>query len=107
MEEKNFDAGAARAYIIERFARQGDFLIFGEDAIAEMTAQAMALDEAFIHDTDADGEGFYDDDAAFDYMLQGMQRAFPEHKMYMMRFVEDYMDYNEEYLDAQGLIDWE
>ena len=107
MEEARYDAEKAKAFIVGKFVEQGDFMLFGEKVITDMTASVMALDEAFIRETDADGAGFYDDDAAFDYMLGRMQQSFPEHKMYMMRFVEDYMDYNEQYLDSLGVIEWE
>ena len=36
-----------------------------------------------------------------------LRAAYPEHKMYLMRFVEDYMDYYEDYLESIGAIDWE
>ena len=36
-----------------------------------------------------------------------MSAQFADLKMYMLRLVEDYMDYNERYLDSLGLIDWE
>ena len=49
----------------------------------------------------------YDDDQAFEYMMKGLQEAFPEQKMYAMRFVEDDMEYDEAYLESAGLIDWE
>ena len=107
MEETRYDAAKAKAYVVGKFVEQGDFMLFGEKVISDMTASIMTLDEAFIRETDADGAGFYDDDAAFNYMLGRMQQAFPEHKMYLMRFVEDYMDYNEQYLDSLGLIEWE
>ena len=40
-------------------------------------------------------------------VMQKLQEAFPEQKMYAMRFVEDYMEYDEAYLESVGLIDWE
>ena len=49
----------------------------------------------------------YDDDKAFEYMMEKLQASFPEQKMYVMRFVEDYMEYDEAYLESAGLIDWE
>ena len=36
-----------------------------------------------------------------------MQKSFEEQKMYGMRFVEDYMDYSEGYLDSIGAIEWD
>ena len=40
-------------------------------------------------------------------MMEKLQASFPEQKMYVMRFVEDYMEYDEAYLESAGLIDWE
>ena len=53
-----------------------------------------------------DGE-IYDDDKAFEYLFEGMQKSFEEQKMYCMRFVEDYMDYSEGYLESIGAIEWD
>ena len=55
----------------------------------------------------ADDGAVYDDDAAFDFMDEKMNERYPAQKMYLMRFVEDYMDYCEQYLDSIGAIDWE
>ena len=40
-------------------------------------------------------------------MMAKLQAAFPEQKMYAMRFVEDYMEYDEAYLENAGLIEWD
>lgn len=105
MEE--YDEKKAAEWILEKFRAQGDFLILDAPALESMVNAALALDEAYIKSADADGEGVYDDDEAFDFLFKGLGEAFPEQKMYLMRFCEDYMDYNEAYLEAAGLIDWE
>ena len=69
---------------------------------AEVFNQALAI----VNSGDVT-EAVYDDDKAFDYMMEKLQAAFPEQKMYAMRFVEDYMEYDEAYLESAGLIDWE
>ena len=102
--ETNRDYSSAKDSIRKKFLEQGDFLIFEEALLDRMIDTAISLDEAYIASLDADA--YYDDDKAFDYLLEGMQNTFPDQKMYMMRFVEDYMEYNEEYLDRNGLIDW-
>ncbi len=108
METKEYDAAEAKAYILEAFRKQGDFLeIVDETTLAEMVAAVLALDEEYMHVSGADDEAVYDDDAAFDFMHEKMNERYPAQKMYLMRFVEDYMDYNEAYLDSVGLIDWE
>ena len=106
MEEiKEYDAAAAKAAIKDKFAAQGDFLIFEDALLDEMLAKVMALDEEYIASIKEDD--YYDDDAAAEYMVKGMKACFEDQQMYMMRFVDDYMEYNEAYLEEQGLIEWE
>ena len=105
MEEFNKDE--ARRFIAEKFAAQGDFNILPKDVFEKMLDKVMALDEAFMAESGVNDGAVYDDDQAFEYMMKGLQAAFPEQKMYAMRFVEDYMEYDEAYLESAGLIDWE
>ena len=108
METKEYSEVEAKAYILNCFREQGDFSeIVDEQKLGEMVDAVMALDAAFMKETGADEGAVYDDDAAYDYMHEKMCQKFSEHKMYMLRLVEDYMDYNERYLDSLGLIDWD
>ena len=91
--EQEYSKENARAYIKQRFMEQGDFLILKEEVFDRMLDRVMELDEAFMD--------------AFDYLFEGMQKSFEEQKMYCMRFVEDYMDYSEGYLDSIGAIEWD
>ena len=105
MEE--YSKTEARAYIANKFSEQGDFNILPKDVFEKMLDKVMELDEAFMAETGVNDGQVYDDDQAFEYMMKGLQEAFPEQKMYAMRFVEDYMEYDEAYLESAGLIDWE
>ena len=105
MEE--YSKAEARAYIANKFSEQGDFNILPKDVFGKMLDKVMELDEAFMAETGVNDGQVYDDDQAFEYMMKGLQEAFPEQKMYAMRFVEDYMEYDEAYLESAGLIDWE
>ncbi len=108
METKEYSEVEAKAYILNCFREQGDFSeIVDEKTLDEMVSAVMALDAAFMKESGADEGEVYDDDAAYDFMHAKMSEQFAEQKMYMLRLVEDYMDYNERYLDSLGLIDWE
>lgn len=108
METREYNEAEAKQYILESFRKQGDFTeIADEKTLEQMVGAVMALDAAFMKETGADEGAVYDDDAAYDYMYDKMTAQFADHKMYMMRLIEDYMDYNEQYLDSLGLIDWE
>ena len=105
MEE--YSKADARAYIADKFIQQGDFDILPRDVFDKMLDKVMELDEAFMAENGVIDGAVYDDDQAFEYMMKRRQEAFPEQKMYAMRFVEDYMEYSEAYLERAGLIDWE
>lgn len=98
----------ARAFILAKFKEQGDFDIIPEDVFEKMLDTVMALDAEYVESCGVDEEGVcdYDDDAAFEYMHEKLMNAFPEYKMYMMRLADDYLEYNEAYLDSIGVLDW-
>ena len=104
--EQEYSVENAKKYIKERFVQQGDFLIFKEDVFDRMLDRVVALDEEFMEQTGVNDGEVYDDDKAFDYLFEGLQKDFEEQKMYCMRFVEDYMDYSEAYLESIGAIEW-
>lgn len=105
--EQEYSKENARAYIKQRFMEQGDFLILKEEVFDRMLDRVMELDEAFMKSSGANDGEFYDDDKAFDFLFTEMQKSFEDQKMYCMRFVEDYMDYSEGYLDSIGAIEWD
>ena len=108
METPEYNAEQAKVCIIEKFTEAGDFLeIVNAAELAKMVESVMALDAAYMHSSGADEGEVYDDDDAYDFMYEKMCEQYTEHKMYMMRFVEDYMEYNEQYLDGVGAIEWE
>ena len=107
MEQQEYSVENAKKFIKQRFMEQGDFLILKEEVFDRMLDRIVELDESFMETTGVNDGEVYDDEKAFEYMFAEMQKSFEEQKMYCMRFVEDYMDYSEAYLDSIGAIDWE
>ena len=105
--EQEYSIENAKKYIKQRFVEQGDFLILKEEVFDRMLDRAVELDEAFMEQSGVNDGEVYDDDKAFEYLFEEMQKSFEEQKMYCMRFVEDYLDYSEQYLESIGAIDWE
>lgn len=97
----------AHVYIAECFTKQGDFSILPEAVFEKMLQRVIELDDEYMKENGVDEGGVYDDDEAFDFMFDKLQKEFSNEKMYCMRFVEDYMDYSERYLDSIGAIEWE
>ena len=105
--EEEYSLEKAREYILNKFREQGDFLILPADVLESMLDRVLALDEDFMETSGVNDGAEYDDDAAFEALFAGMTESFPEQKMYCMRFVDDYLDYSEQYLDSIGAIEWE
>lgn len=106
--EQEFSAAERRQSVLDAFMEKGDFPAIMDAATLEGLLDAViALDEGYMAESGADEGAVYDDDAAYEYMHAKMKEQFPDYKAYMMRFVEDYLDYNEAYLESIGLIDWE
>ena len=105
--EQEYSLENAKKYIKQRFMEQGDFLILKEEVFDSMLDRIVALDEEFMESTGVNDGEIYDDDKAFEYLFAEMQKSFDEQKMYCMRFVEDYMDYSEAYLESIGAIEWD
>lgn len=97
----------ARAFILDKLEKAGEYAFLPGGRLGELLDKIITLDEAFMRATGVENGEAYDDEAAQEYLFNGMAEAFPEHRMYLMRFTEDYLDYNEDYLESIGAIDWE
>ena len=105
--EQEYSVENAKKYIKQRFMEQGDFLILKEDVFDSMLDRIVALDETFMETSGVNDGEIYDDEKAFDFLFEEMQKSFEEQKKYCMRFVEDYKDYSEAYLESIGAIEWD
>jgi hypothetical protein len=77
---------------------------------------ALAFDLAFMRESGAMGEdgaagtAYYDDDEAFEYILEGIarERGWSEDKMVRLgALIDDYMEAQESYMEAAGLLEWD
>ncbi len=105
--EQEYSVENAKKFIKQKFMEQGDFLILKEEVFDQMLDRIVELDETFMEENGVNDGEVYDDDKAFEYLFAEMQKSFEEQKMYCMRFVEDYMDYSEAYLESIGAIEWD
>ena len=106
MEEQEIiiDPVAMRAYILDKFVKEGDYDFMQEGDLEKIVSAMADLDAAYM---DSVGDGVYDDDEAYEKMFPQLQKQFPDYKMYCMRLCEDYLDFSEEYLASIDAIDWE
>lgn len=99
------DLAQAKAYIIEKFKNQGDFDFVPDADFSAMLDALLALDSAYL-DEIGDEEP-YDEDVIFERMCAELNGKYPAYKTYVMRLVDDYMDFMEQYLVSIDAVDWE
>ena len=99
------DLNEMKAYILNKFNVEGDFDFLKDGLMEELVDAMMAIDQNYLAKLGEDDD--YDDDDAYDLLYEGMQKKYPELKMYAMRLSEDYLDFSEQYLESVGAIEWE
>lgn len=101
----DIDKSAMRAYVLDKFVKEGDFDFLKSGELNEMVDAMIELDTAYMDYLAEDA--MYEDDDAYEKLFTAMQERYPQYKMYCMRLAEDYLDFAEEYLVSVGAIEWE
>lgn len=109
-----YDKAEAVAFIVPKINKKEHKEL--ADQIETLIAQAIDADMAYMHENgvlDADGNAgdqYYEDDDAFEYMVEALvaqNDLSPEQAVKVASLVDDYMDFQQEYLESKGLVDWE
>ncbi len=78
--------------------------------------QAVDLDLAYmrasgvIAEDGMSGAAYYDDDEAFEYILDGIARARgwdDERTLRLGALIDDYMDAQQNYMESIGMLEWD
>ena len=111
---QGYDKQEAQAFIAKRIDRKYHKEL--ADKIDELVGQIIDADMQYMHENgvlDADGnagDSYYEDDDAFEYMVEAVVAAndlTPEQAVKVASLVDDYMDYQQEYLESKGLVEWD
>ena len=111
---KGYDKQEAQEFILARIhAKDHPELA---DNLADLISQTIDADMAYMHEHHViDEEGgagteYYEDDEAFEYMVEKLaeqNKLDPVKAVKLASLVDDYMDYQQEYLESKGLVDWD
>lgn len=94
----------ARIFITEKFRNAGDFDFINDEDMADIIKLLLELDAAYL---DEIGDDVYDEEVIYERMMSSVNNRFDKYKTYLMRFVDDYMDFMEQYLVSIDAIEWE
>ena len=102
--EELFDKAAAAARIKENFDNEGDFSFMKPEELESAIARFVEIDCDYM---DQLGDEPYDEDVVYEKLEAAGHELLPQYKAYIMRLVDDYMDFMEQYLVDEGLVEWE
>lgn len=114
MDMQGYDREAAAAFMLPKLNR-AEFRPIAADAPV-LVAQAIDADFAYMKsagiltEEGLMGDAYYDDDDAFEFILDHMARARRAKEKDMdalAAFVDQYMELQEQYLSESGLLSWD
>lgn len=94
----------AQSFITEKFRNAGDFDFINDEDLGAIIRMLLDLDAAYL---DEIGDDVYDEEVIYERMMSSANKQFDKYKTYLMRFVDDYMDFMEQYLVSIDAIEWE
>lgn len=102
--EELFDKAAAVARIKENFDNEGDFSFMKPEELEAVIARFVGIDYDYMKDL---GDEPYDEDEVYSRLEAAANEQLPEYKTYLMRLCDDYMDFMEQYMVDEGLVEWD
>ena len=105
---KGYDKQEALAFILQRIRPQDHPEL--ADRLEDLIGRAIDADMAYMHASGVLDEAYYEDDEAIEYIVEHLaeeNRMDPEKAVNLASLVDDYLDYQQEYLEYKGLVDWE
>ncbi len=87
-----------------------------KELLPDIIGDIIDADMAYMHESgvlDEEGNGggsYYEDDDAFEYMVEKIvseRKLDPVKAVKLASLIDDYMDYQQEYLESKGLVQWE
>ena len=109
-----YDKAEALAFIVMRIQPKDHPDL--KDMIESLIGQAIDADMDYMHKEgglEAEGNAgdeYYEDDDAFEHIVETIvanNKLTPEQAVKVAALVDDYMDYQQAYLESKGLCDWE
>ena len=107
---EGYDPIKAEQFIFNKMQQQGRYAADESDRLHQLIAAAIEADQAFIASSGVlDGE-YYDEDDAFEAIVDavieklGVDEAA---ELDVAEAIEMYMEFNDEFLEENDLVDWE
>lgn len=102
------DRKAALDYVINSMKKGEEFKGVEQEDIEKYASSAMDADFAYMEQAKVDDGGIYDEDDAYDFIMEALSKGKDEETIALISLIVDgYLEYFDEYLEKNDLIDWE
>lgn len=102
------DKKAALEYVIAAMKKGEEFKGVEDNDISCISAQAMDADFAYMDQANVEDGGVYDEDDAYDFIMEKLTKGKDDETCALISLIVDgYLEYFDEYLEKNDLIDWE
>ena len=110
---RGYDREEAIRFIGERIHPQDHPEL--KDLLPELIGDIIDADMAYMAENgviDAEGNAggaYYEDDEAFEYMVEKLaaeKKLDPVRAVKLASLIDDYMDYQQAYMESKGLVQW-
>ena len=98
------DIIAAKDFIAGKFRNAGDFI--PDEQLEEIISALVAIDDEYLRKI-AEDDSPYDEEYVYEHMLKSVSSKLSRYQTYLMRIVDDYMDFMEQYLVSIDAVEWE
>ena len=111
---KGYDKQEAMTFMLKRISAKDHPEL--ADQLEDLISQTIDADMAYMHEhhvIDENGNAgteYYEDDDAFEYIVEKLAKdnhLDPVKAVKLASLVDDYMDYQQEYLESKGLVGWD
>ena len=96
------DIIAAKDFIAGKFRNAGDFDFIPDEQLEEIISALVAIDDEYLRKIAEDDSPY-----VYEHMLKSVSSKFSRYQTYLMRLVDDYMDFMEQYLVSIDAVEWE
>ena len=77
-----------------------------DEQLEEIISALVAIDDEYLRKI-AEDDSPYDEEYVYEHMLKSVSSKFSRYQTYLMRLVDDYMDFMEQYLVSIDAVEWE
>lgn|GEM_PF-2832974 len=116
MSNEEYNVDQAMEYIYQKVRDSGKYAELGEEMLRNLIQDMIDLEEGYMEEAgilleeedEMEEEAIYDEEDAFHYIFDELRnkkayRKIPEE--ILEELVDDYLEYNYEYMESIGLID--